>query len=71
MLLALSAIVRRVWIEVSTEVVWERDGTRFLHPRDVLMRFLEVQDPNLCDALLRVAFYSSPPVHTFVNTILF
>ena len=35
---ALLATVRGVWTEVSPEVVWEGSGTRFLHPRNVLMR---------------------------------
>ena len=34
-LLALLAIVYRVQIEVSPEVVWEGARTRFAHPRDV------------------------------------
>jgi len=37
-LLALSASVCGVQTEVSLEVVWEGAGTRFLHPRDVLMK---------------------------------
>jgi len=70
-LLALSAIVRGVRTEVSPKIVWEGAGTRFPHPRDVLMKVLEVRDPNLCAALLCAAFCSSQPVCTFGNTVLF
>jgi len=65
-LLALSAIVHRARIEVSPEVVWKGVGTRFPHPKDVLMRVLEVHNPKLHVALLRAACYSSQPVFTFV-----
>lgn len=62
-LLALLATVHGVQTEVSPKVVWESARTRFLHPRDVLMRVLEVRYPNLCVALLHAAFYASQPVH--------
>ena len=60
-LLALSAIVCGARTEVSPEVVWEGARTRFPHPKDVLMRVMEVCDPNLCATLLRIAFYASRP----------
>ena len=70
-LLALSATIHRAWTEETPEVVWEGAGTRFPHPRDVLMRVLEVHDPNSRVALLRATFYSSQPTHAFVNIVLF
>jgi len=70
-LLALLAIVHRAQTEVSPEVVWEGAGTRFPHPRDVLMRVLEVCDLNLRTALFHTSFYSLQPVLTFENTVLF
>jgi len=70
-LLALSAIVHRARTEVSPEVVWEGVRTRFPHPRDVLMKVLKVRDPNQWATLLHAIFYSSQPMCTFENTILF
>ena len=46
-LLAHSATVCGARTEVSPEVVWEGAGTRFPHPRDVLMKVLEVRGSNL------------------------
>lgn len=46
-LLALSAMVHRAQTKVSPEEVWKGDGTRFPHPRSVLMKFLEVRSLNL------------------------
>ena len=47
-LLAVLATVCGAWTKVSPEVVWEDAGTRFLHPRVVLMKFLEVHGLNMC-----------------------
>jgi len=48
-LLALSATFCGAPTEVSPEVVWEGAGTRFPHPRDVLMWFgFSQSDPTCC-----------------------
>jgi len=59
-LLALTATVRGVRTEVSPEVVWEGVGTRFSHPRDVLMRSGSSQtNPTSC----------ATPTQPFVQSI--
>jgi len=65
-LLALLATVYRARTEVSLEVVWEGAGTRFPHPRDVLMMVLEVRNADLHVALLCTTFYSSQLMFTFI-----
>lgn len=47
LLLALSETVCIAQTEVLSKVVWEGARIRFLHPRDVLMRVLDVHDPIL------------------------
>ena len=50
-LLALSAIVRGARTEVSPKVVWEGAGTRFPHPRDVLMKVGKFENQSCALAL--------------------
>ncbi len=51
-LLVLSEIVHGARTEVSPEVVWEGAGTRFPHPRDVLMNSRKFVNRSYALALL-------------------